>query len=214
MVNALHQPAAASQFHSLTDSTRPAFVNALHQPAAASQSHSLTDSTHPTLRISSHQPAAGALLSQCDSLAELKYAVAAGNLLSIGKAILRNKQLTDVVLKLIAGVVDSECSVLCRRNNASLFRKTSVTTMSTFQWSKLVDELSMNAPTLLHFLSTIVTHSDHRNKLKVASAHDLGLCMSVAVLLKERNREMCGVQSIISTLLYQSHVEKQVCVTV
>ena len=140
--------------------------------------------------------------------------MAGGNLLSIGKAILRNKQLSDVVIKLIAGVVDSECSVLCRRNNASLFRKTSVTTMSIFQWSKLVDELSLNAPTLLHFLSTIVTHSDHRNKLKVASAHDLGLCMTVAVLLKERNREMCGVQSIVSILLYQSHVEKQVCITV
>ena len=28
----------------------------------------------------------------------------------IGKAILQNKQLTDVVIKLIAGVVDSECS--------------------------------------------------------------------------------------------------------
>ena len=56
--------------------------------------------------------------------------------------------------------------------------------MSTFQWSKLVDELSLNAPTLLHFLSTIVTHSDHRNKLKVASAYDPGcyllfLCIQV-----------------------------------
>ena len=159
-----------------------------------------------------HQPTAStALLPQSDPLAELKHAVAGGNLLNIGKAILQNKQLTDVVIKLIAGVVDSECSVLCRRNNASLFRKTSVTTMPNFQWSQLVDELATNAPTLLCLLTAIVTHSDHRNQLKVSSAHHPGLCMCVAVLLKERNREMCGVQSIISLLLYQSHVEKQVC---
>ena len=83
--------------------------------------------------------------------------------------------------------------------------------MPTFQWSQLVDELATNAPTLLCLLTAIVTHSDHRNQLKVSSAHHPGLCMCVAVLLKERNREMCGVQSIISLLLYQSHVEKQVC---
>ena len=200
-VNVLHQPITS---HSLIETTHPI------SSAGTSNSHSFTEST---CSASSHQPTAASTVSQCDTLTELKNAVAGGNLLSIGKAILKNKQLADVVIKLIAGVVDSECSVLCRRNNASFFRKTSVTTMSTFKWSQLIDELSLHAPTLFCLLSTIVSHSDHRNQLKVASAHQPGLCMSMAVLLKERNREMCGVQSIISMLLYQSHVEKQVCVT-
>ena len=216
---------SSSLFDSLAAGHTPTvFVNVLHQPIA---SRSLIETTHPisstgtsnphsltesTCSASSHQPTAASTVSQCDTLTELKNAVAGGNLLSIGKAILKNKQLADVVIKLIAGVVDSECSVLCRRNNASLFRKTSVKTMSTFKWSQLVDELSLHAPTLFCLLSTTVSHSDHRNQLKVASAHHPGLCMSMAVLLKERNREMCGVQSIISMLLYQSHVEKQVCV--
>ena len=40
--------------------------------------------------------------------------------------------------------------------------------------------------------------------------HYPGLCMSVAILLKERNREMSGLQYIVSLLLYSSHVDKQV----
>ena len=128
-----------------------------HSPSPLA--NSLTAGHPPSVLVNIlHQPTAStALLPQCDPLAELKHAVAGGNLLNIGKAILQNKQLTDVVIKLIAGVVDSECSVLCRRNNASLFRKTSVTTMPTFQWSQLVDELATNAPTLLCLLTAIVT---------------------------------------------------------
>ena len=94
-VNSLHQPAAVHSHSGLVNSLpqpvaghshSASLVNPSHQPAAASQSHSLTDSTHPALRISSHQPAVGALPSQCDPLAELKYAVAGGNLLSIGSS--------------------------------------------------------------------------------------------------------------------------------
>jgi len=70
-------------------------------------------------------------------------------------------------------------------------------------------DLSLKAPTLLHVLSSIVSYSDHRNK-KANSAHHPGLCMTVVILLKERNREVCGVQSLLSLLLYSSHVDKQV----
>ena len=38
-----------------------------------------------------------------------------------------------------------------------------------------------------------------------------GICMATAILLKERNKKLHGVQSRISTLLYSSHLEKQVC---
>jgi len=40
-------------------------------------------------------------------------------------------------------------------------------------------------------------------------AHYPGICITVAVFLKERNWEMCGMQSLIS-LLYSSHIEKQI----
>ena len=34
--------------------------------------------------------------------------------------------------------------------------------------------------------------------------------MAAAVILKERNREMCGLQQMISSLMYGSHCEKKV----
>ena len=107
--------------------------------------------------------------------------------------------------------MDQECSVLCeRRSPPSPFRTTAVDGFQTFQWKDFIDDLTQRAPTLLSLLSTIVSHTDHRNEKKTASAHDPGICMTTAVLLKERNREMCGVQSLISLILYSSHAEKQV----
>ena len=58
----------------------------------------------------------------------------------------------------------------------------------------------VQAPLLLQFLV---------NKKKGESAHYLSILMAVAVILKERNREMCGVQSLISLLLFASRVDKQ-----
>ena len=109
--------------------------------------------------------------------------------------------------------VELECSNLCQRSTDSFspFRKIPVGKLTDFQWKSFTKDLSVKAPILLRLISSIVAHSDYRNKRKVGSAHDPGICMALAVLLKERNREMCGVQSLVSVLLYNSHVDKQVC---
>ena len=88
---------SSSLFDSLAAGHTPTvFVNVLHQPIA---SRSLIETTHPisstgtsnphsltesTCSASSHQPTAASTVSQCDTLTELKNAVAGGNLLSIG----------------------------------------------------------------------------------------------------------------------------------
>ena len=92
----------------------------------------------------------------------------------------------------------------------SPFHKIATDQYAEFQWNDFIEDVSQKAPTLYHILSSIVAHSDHRNKKKMQSAHHPGLCMAVAILLKERNREICGVQSILSLILYSSHVDKQV----
>ena len=46
----------------------------------------------------------------------------------------------------------------------------------------------------------------NRNQQKRGDAH----CMLMAILLKERNREMCGVQTLLSLILFSSRVQKQV----
>ena len=51
---------------------------------------------------------------------------------------------------------------------------------------------------------------DHRNRSKSGRAHQPGICMAAAVVLKERNQKMTGVQSLVSLMLFASHVDKQV----
>ena len=64
-----------------------------------------------------------------------------------------------------------------------------------------------------HFtqLALHVRGNDHRNIIKVGAAHYPGICCAAAILLKERNHEMCGLQSLVSLIMYTCHAEKQVC---
>ena len=82
--------------------------------------------------------------------------------------------------------------------------------LAVFDWKIFVEDLQNKAPNIFQILSTIASHGDHRNKTKVGDAHNPGICMAAAAVLKERNREMNGVQSLLSLLLFTSHVNKQV----
>ena len=120
-----------------------------------------------------------------------------------------HKGLADVVLQLLLNKLESECAALSQRSPPlSFFRRISTDKIATFEWKKLVENLTQKAPTLFRILFLIIAYNDLRNKMDIA--HYPGLCMTVAVLLKERNREICGVQSLISLILYSSHVDKQV----
>ena len=94
--------------------------------------------------------------------------------------------------------IGSECGALCQRLSDSLFRSIPVTELSGFTWESLILHLKVKAPTLFEMFTSIVSYSDHRNSIKTGFKHYPGICAAVAVLLKERNREMCGVQSIVS----------------
>ena len=109
--------------------------------------------------------------------------------------------------------IDIECSALCKRtlpntNTPSLFRKINVQEMATFSCGKCIREST--AAVLLQLLLGIVSHSDHRNQEKLGERHYPGICMAVATLLKERNRQMSGIQTFFSLVLFSSLVEKQV----
>ena len=67
---------------------------------------------------------------------------------------------------------------------------------------QIIEDLKSKAPTLLQLVTSVVSVNDHRNTSKVGNSHHPGICAAFAVLLKERNREMCGLQSIVSVLMY------------
>ena len=79
-----------------------------------------------------------------------------------------------------------------------------------FTWNVLVEDLKERAPTFFRVLSMVASHSDHRNKSKAGNAHNPGISMAAAVILKERNREMNGIQSLVSLIMFATHVNKQV----
>lgn len=109
-------------------------------------------------------------------------------------------------------MVDAECSVLCKKETPalSLFRKMNVDHLHQFSWSALIDDLQTKAPVLFKMFNKIVSHSDKRNQVKHGAVHHPGICVAVATILKERNREMVGLQTVLSLLLFKACVKKQV----
>ncbi len=105
-----------------------------------------------------------------------------------------------------------ECAALCRKSTqpVSLFRSMTLEQAESFSWGQAMTELETKAPILYNLLCTVVIHSSRRNKHKKGERQFPGLCTIVAILLKERNRNMCGIQSYISTALFSSHIQKKV----
>ena len=67
----------------------------------------------------------------------------------------------------------------------------------------------MRGPFLLKLFRTLVQHNEHRNMTKQGPKHTPGICMSIAALLQKRNREMTGIQTYVSLVLF-NQVQKQV----
>jgi hypothetical protein len=145
------------------------------------------------------------------SLNRLGRALASGNTETIAKAVIAHQALRGVVVHKVFNLIDEECAALCRRAEPTSFRKTSLKELQEFTWSKYVGEMEAKSPLLLELFKMIVGRSDSRNDHKHGSFHFPGICTAVAVLLKERNREMVGLQTFLSLVLFTSHVQKQVC---
>ena len=79
-----------------------------------------------------------------------------------------------------------------------------------FSFSFLIEEIKQHAPLLLKIFTTIVTHLDKRKMTSIDGRHDGGIVMALAILLKDRNREMVGMQTVVSLLLFPSRVQKTV----
>ena len=65
------------------------------------------------------------------------------------------------------------------------------------------------SPVFYRIVSKVVSHSDTRN-MRTIDYHHPGICTATAILLKERNKNMTGIQTVISQILFASNVRKQV----
>ena len=147
-----------------------------------------------------------------ESLMTLGRAVAGGHMGTIAKALFNHPELRELLIRRVVTVIDDECSVLCRHSqeSPSPFRKINLDQLHEFRWSHYIHELESKSPVFLQVLKTIESHSDHRNQKKRGDWHNTGICMSAATILKERTREMCGLQTILSLVLFSNRVQKHV----
>ena len=123
---------------------------------------------------------------------------------------MNNDSIREAIVKQVLQRVNAECISLCRKTNMSQFRTIHSEKFVDFKWYNMVADLKKNAPLLFTLLDSITSRNDHRNTVKVGRVHYPGICSAAAILLKERNREMTGLQSLVSLILYSCHAEKQV----
>ena len=79
--------------------------------------------------------------------------------------------------------------------------------LSNFNFDRFVNELKCKAPTLL----AVLTAAAQPCRSKKREPDPFVIAMAVAVLLKQRNKDLCMVQTIIGCLLYSGHAAKRVC---
>lgn len=136
-------------------------------------------------------------------------ALAGGHPQSIANAVMRIEAVKEELFNHFLTLVNAECSDLCQKGIRSLFRRIPVAEMANFRWDTLVEELRSKSPLLLKLLTTVATRVDHRSHVSKKDKFP-GIVSAAAVLLKERNREMCAIPSLVSLLMYAGHCEKQV----
>lgn len=147
---------------------------------------------------------------------KLAHTVAGGHAPSIVKAVFAEPSVRTCIIDKVISVINDECSSLCSHSEkpVSSFRHVSFEPIPSFSWSQCIGELQSKCPTLYQVLWTIVSRSDKRNRIKRGDQHFPGMCAATAILLKERNKHMTGIQTMLSVILYSSRVQKKVCVGV
>lgn len=149
-------------------------------------------------------------LSLADLHSDISTALTSGSVKVIADTVFQHPVLRERLINKVLAVVDDECSALCSRAQPTPFRSCKISELTSFSWSQYIHEMEKKSPILLQMLTKIASHSDHRNETKRADRHYPGICMSAAVLLKERNREIVGVQTHLSLALFSSRVHEDV----
>ena len=117
-----------------------------------------------------------------------------------------NSQVTrDYLLKKVGVLLRKELTSMSSDKTESILGKQNMADLKSFSWSKVLNELSSNAPILLSILfSCTHTRKPRTNKNAV-----IGMCS--AILLKFRNSKMSMVKKMLSLILYAGNSGKQVC---
>ena len=126
------------------------------------------------------------------------------SLASISVECFRNEAARSLIIKkTVAQQTKKEIIAMCSDTVNSILQQSGSEDISGFKWEKLINELALNAPTLLQLLQCSTTAS----KKNVDAI--IGMC--TALFCKHQRNQASLIQKIISIILYSGHTSKQVC---
>ena len=138
--------------------------------------------THIIIQVTVNNPSQE---TSFDAEGKVAMALLEGHAPSIASAVLALEAVKEAIFTSFLESINRECSVLCQTSTVSHFRHIPVDQLKIFKWNTLIDVLESKSPLLLKILTSIAVRNDP----------------AAAVLLKERNCHMSGLQSLVSMLM-------------
>ena len=127
-----------------------------------------------------------------------------GTYSQIANTVWKHPTLKKHMQELFLKQIDSECSQLCSSKSSSCIHSPKVCDMKNFSFKKLDEELKTKSPQLSAVLKTASLRKSKREK------HDAfwlpSVCMSAAVLLKNRSPYMNLLQLMNTITIYHSGI--------
>ena len=136
-------------------------------------------------------------------------ALAGGHASSIASAVMKIPDVKKELHIHFLNSINRECTELCKKD--TLFRGIPADQIASFRWEVFMDELESKSPLLLDILTVAATRVINRNQGSPKTNKYPGMVTAAAVLLKQRNREMVAIPSVVSLLMYRGYCQKQVC---
>ena len=126
---------------------------------------------------------------------------------SVVEECLKQDETRRYLFQKLVRLLRKEVKRMCSDEVKSVLQSKAAKSLSEFSWGKLINELSANAPTLLHVLQgCTITKAPRVNRTAT-----IGMC--AAILLQFRYRNMNLVQRILSLILHAGHSAKLVWYT-
>ena len=123
-----------------------------------------------------------------------------GTYKQIAGAVWKNAILRKHVQQLFLQEVDRECTTLCSQKHASCLRSPHKNDIQSFSFKKLNCELEMRAP----LFSAVLWTASFRTSKRDDKFWQPSVCMSAAVLLKNRLSCMNAIQLLNTIILYHT----------
>ena len=146
------------------------------------------------------------------SLKRLGRSVGRRDRASIARQVVTDRKLLKRTVPLIGKAMAREMKALCSVDANSILKSTDPSTLQTFTWKLLLDELHQIAPVTTTILNkSIVCLRSSKSRKGPRSANTdaiIGLCCGL--LARARSQKMNLIQRLISVLLYGGHASKQV----